>query len=181
GTFADEFPDVVGSPELRVNFLLAIREDALAKVDVFRRRIPGVLDNYLRLDHLDRDAARDAVVEPIAAYNRLIGEADAVSIEPALVDAVLEQVVTGRVDVGVAGRGSIDSDGGTERIETPYLQLVMRRIWDAEREAGSSVLRLETLSRLGGSEQIVGDHVELALAGLTEGEKDVAARLFDHL
>jgi WD40 repeat protein len=181
GTFADEFPEVVGSPELRVNFLLAIREDALAKVDVFRRRIPGVLDNYLRLDHLDRGAARDAIVEPITAYNRLVGEADAVSIEPALVDAVLEQVVTGRVDVGVAGRGSIDSDGGTVRIETPYLQLVMRRIWDAEREAGSPVLRLETLSRLGGAEQIVGDHVELALAGLTADEKDVAARLFDHL
>ena len=72
GTFADEFPDVVGSFELRVNFLLAIREDALAKVDVFRRRIPGVLDNYLRLEHLDPDAARAAIVEPIDAYNRLV-------------------------------------------------------------------------------------------------------------
>jgi WD40 repeat protein len=181
GTFADEFPNVVGSPDLRVNFLLAIREDALAKVDVFRRRIPGVLDSYLRLDHLDRGAARDAIVEPIAAYNRLVGDADAVSIEPALVDAVLEQVVAGRVDVGVAGRGSIDSEGGTVRIETPYLQLVMRRIWDTEQEAGSAVLRLETLSRLGGAEQIVGDHVELALAELTGAERDLAARLFDHL
>jgi len=181
GTFADEFPDVVGSFELRVNFLLAIREDALAKVDVFRRRIPSVLDNYLRLDHLEPEAARAAIVEPIEAYNRLVDGAAAVSIEPALVDAVLEQVVTGRVDVGAAGRGSIDLNGGAVRIETPYLQLVMRRIWDEEREAGSSALRLETLERLGGAEQIVRDHVELALAGLTESEKDVAARLFDHL
>jgi WD40 repeat protein len=181
GTFADEFPDVVGSPDIRVNFLLAIREDALAKVDVFRRRIPGVLDNYLRLEHLDPGAARDAIVEPIVAYNRLVDETDAVSIEAALVDAVLDQVVTGRVEVGVAGRGSIDSDASAVRIETPYLQLVMRRIWDAERETGSAVLRLETLSRLGGAAQIVGDHVELALSGLSESEKDVAASLFDHL
>ena len=52
-SFAVEFPAVVNTPDLRVNFLLAIREDALAKLDVFKGRIPNVLGNYLRLEHLD--------------------------------------------------------------------------------------------------------------------------------
>jgi WD40 repeat protein len=181
-TFAEQFPALVADPDLRVNFLLAIREDALAKLDAFRRRLPGVLDNYLRLEHLTLPAARAAIVEPVAAFNRLSGEAEPVSIEPALVDAVLEQVAAGKVDVGIAGRGAVAAvgvDGG--HVETPYLQLVMRRLWDAEREDGSRTLRRETLTRLGGAEQIVREHVELALASLTPSEKDIAARLFDHL
>jgi WD40 repeat protein len=181
GTFASEFPAVVNDPDLRVNFILAVRDDSLAKLDAFRKRIPNVFGNYLRLEHLDRDAARAAIVEPVAEYNRLVGAEDAVTIEPALVDAVLEQVVTGRVDVGQTGRGSVESTNGEVRIETPYLQLVLRRLWDEEHAAGSRELRLSTLERLGGAEQIVQDHVERALSDLSPAEKDVAAALFDHL
>jgi WD40 repeat protein len=181
GTFAEEFPAVVNSFELRVNFLLTIREDALAKLDFFRDRIPNVLGNYVRLEHLDPQAARAAIVEPIFEYNRFVTDAEAVEIEPELVDAVLEQLVAGKVGVGQAGRGTVESVNGGDRIETPYLQLVMRRLWDEERGAGSRTLLLETLSRLGGAEQIVRDHVDRALTELTPVEKDVAARLFDHL
>jgi WD40 repeat protein len=181
GTFALDFPAVVTSADLRVNFLLAIREDALAKLDVFRARIPNVLSNYLRLEQLDPRAARAAIVEPISEYNRLVGEAEQVEIDPELVDAVLEQVVAGKVEVGQAGRGAVERANGTVRIETAYLQLVMRRLWDEERDAGSPNLRLETLLRLGGAERIVQDHVVRALDELTGDEKDSVARLVDHL
>ena len=181
GTFAAQFPEVVNDPDLRVNFILAVRDDSLAKLDAFRRHIPNVFGNYLRLEHLDREAARAAIVEPVAEYNRLVGTEDAVTIEPRLVAAVLEQVATGKVDVGQTGRGAVESGSGDARIETPYLQLVLRRLWDEERAAGSCELRLATLERLGGAEQIVRDHVERALSDLSPEEKDMAASLFDHL
>ena len=66
-------------------------------------------------------------------------------------------------------------------IETPYLQLVMQRVWDEERAVGSRVLRLETFERLGGARQIVAEHLERAIAALSAGERDVAARVFNHL
>jgi WD40 repeat protein len=179
--FAAQFSAAVNTPDLPANFLLAIREDALAKLDAFKARIPNVLGNYLRLEHLDPSAARTAIVEPIRAYNSLVEDDQAVEIEPGLVDAVLEQVVAGKVEVGQAGRGSTPDGEATARIETAYLQLVMYRLWDAELSTGSHVLRLETLSRLGGAEQIVRDHVEEALTGLTAEEKDLAARMLDHL
>ena len=181
GTFAVDFPEVVNSADLRVNFLLAVREDALAKLDVFRARIPGVLGNYLRLEHLDPPAARAAIVQPIAEYNRRVAEEDAVDIEPGLVEAVLDQVVGGKVGVGQLGRGAVEGGNGVVRIETPYLQLVMQRLWDEERKRGSHRLCPETLRELGGAEQIVRTHVDEALIGLTSSEKDIAARLFDHL
>ena len=67
------------------------------------------------------------------------------------------------------------------RIEAPYLQLVLQRVWEEERAAGSDTLRLETFERLGGAQHIVEEHLEGALAELTTEQKDVAARLFNHL
>src|SRR5262245_5999599 len=158
GSFAVDFAAVVNSPDLQVNFLLAVREDALAKLDGFKTRIPNVLGNYLRLEHLDPAAARAAIVEPVAEYNRLAPAGESVAIEPELVDAVLEQVAAGKVGVGQAGRGTVQSGEQVARIETPYLQLVMQRLWDEERAAGSRELRRSTLVRLGGAEQIGRDH-----------------------
>src|SRR6266446_4297364 len=60
-------------PELAVVVFDAWREDAVAQLDVFKRRIPNVLGNYLRLEHLDRGAGREAILGPIAEVNRLDG------------------------------------------------------------------------------------------------------------
>ena len=52
--FAAALAEVVRTPHLRVNVLLALREDALAELDVFTGRIPNVFGNYLSLERLDR-------------------------------------------------------------------------------------------------------------------------------
>ena len=51
--FAEEFAGAVNTPGLRANFLISIREDALAKLDRFKGRIPSLLSNTLRIRHLD--------------------------------------------------------------------------------------------------------------------------------
>jgi WD40 repeat protein len=175
--FADELAAAIREPGLRANFLLGLREDALAKLDAFKGQIPNLFANYLRLDHLDRHGARAAIIGPVERYNELTGQD--VQVEPELVGAVLDQVAAGKVDVGRAGRGGVETD--EERIEAPYLQLVLERLWEVERERGSSVLRLATLRELGGAESIVRAHLERALAALQPAEQDVAATMFDHL
>ena len=175
--FADELAAAIREPGLRANFLLGLREDALAKLDAFKSRIPSLFANYLRLDHLDKAGGRAAILGPIERYNELTGET--VEVEPELVDAVLDQVAAGEVDVGRSGRGGVEKD--TDRIEAPYLQLVLERLWQVERERGSPVLRLATLRELGGAESIVRAHLERALGSLQPAEQDVAATMFDHL
>ena len=175
--FADELAAAIREPGLRANFLLGLREDALAQLDAFKSRIPNLFANYLRLDHLDRRGARAAILGPVERYNELTGEA--VQVEPELIEAVLDQVAAGEVDVGRAGRGGVEKD--RDRIEAPYLQLVLERLWQVERERGSSVLRLSTLRELGGAESIVRAHLERALGSLEPAEQDVAATMFDHL
>lgn len=185
GTFAVEFPRAVNRLDLRVSFLISMREDSIAKLDFFKGRIPNLFDNYLRIDHLARDAARDAIVKPVDVYNqRGADEGGPITIEPELVDAVLDQVTAGRVTIAETGRGRLgarESDGSLTRIETPYLQLVMTRLWQEEAAAGSRTLRAATLRRLGGADRIVATHLDAALNALTDADRDAAAKIFQYL
>ncbi len=177
-TFAAQFPHAVNRQGLRVNFLISMREDALAQLDRFKGRIPNLFDNYLRVEHLDREAARAAIVRPLEPFNRQHPDAPPVTIEPALVEQVLDQVRTGEVVLGEGGQGSVAAAGGETRIETPYLQLVMTRLWEEESREGSRVLRQSTLQRLGGAERIVRTHLDAAMAALPPDEQETAARMF---
>jgi hypothetical protein len=174
-----EFPPAVAHAGLPVSFMLAIREDALARLERFKGRVPGLFDTYLRLDRLGRDAAREAIVAPLARHAALHPD-EAVVAEPALVDEVLDEVEVGRVAFGSAGAGVLVV-GGERSIELPYLQLVLTRLWDEERRAGSRVLRLETLERLGGADRIVRTHLDRALDALGASEQQVAADTFRYL
>ena len=179
GPFGVELASLLADRELRVNVLLSLREDTLAVLDAFKGRIANLYANSLRLDHLDRASARAAVVGPLRAFEEVTGEH--VEAEPELVDAVIEEVATGRLELVDGRRGHVEDGPRDARIEAPFLQLVLERLWAAEREEGSNTLRLQTLGALGGAEAIVREHLERALAGLGPAQKDVAASIFDRL
>jgi WD40 repeat protein len=160
GTLLAELPELLATT--RVNVLIALREDNLARLDAFKARIPGVFANQLRLEHLDTEQARRAILGPLARWEELTGEH--VDAEPSLVEAIVDDVAV---------------DGG--RVEAPYLQLVLERVWGAERDAGSWLLRRATLEELGGAAAIVRDQFRGALDALPPAEQDVAAAMFEHL
>lgn len=161
GPLSEALPELLRRPGLRVDVLLALRDDALAELDEFADRIPELFSNLLRLDRLDREAGRAAILGPLARYGELTGES--FTAEDALVEAVLDEVWT---DTGV---------------ETPYLQLVLERLWEREREAGSRELRLATLREIGGTRAVVREHVRRALDRLPLAEQDAAARVVRQL
>src|SRR5439155_25297688 len=103
---------------------------------------------------------------PIERWNESLPPGRWIEIEPELVETVLDE-------------SAASADG--ERIEAPFLQLVMQRIWDVERGRGSNVLRLSTLRELGGARTLVREHLDRALAGLEDDQQDTAARMFGHL
>jgi WD40 repeat protein len=161
GPLSDALPELLRRPGLRVNVLLALRDDALAELDDFVGRIPELFSNLLRLDRLDREEGRAAILGPLARYSELAGES--FTAEDALVEAVLDEVWT---DAGV---------------ETPYLQLVLERLWEREREEGSRELRLSTLREIGGARAVVREHVQGALDRLPLSEQEAAARVVRQL
>jgi WD40 repeat protein len=184
GSFAQTFVDAVNRADLRASFLVAIREDTLARLDRFKGRLPNLFDNYLRTKHLDMTAARAAIEKPLKAYNALFPHVEPFRAEPELISTVLDEVQIGKVVLGAAGRGAVDQggrDSADRRVETPYLQLVLTRLWREEVAGGSRTLRLETLRRLGGARRIVRTHLDEAMAALPGEQQDAAARVFHHL
>ncbi|HWN99504.1 MAG TPA: hypothetical protein VNS63_09570, partial [Blastocatellia bacterium] len=183
--FATEFPKAVRQSNAPVSFLISIREDFYAKLDRFEGRVPALYDNYLRLEHLNRKAARVAIENPLEEYNRRYAkEGRRFSIEPELVEAVLRQVEKGQVILG-EGRGGVEVTKSREdadaQIETPYLQLVMTRLWEEEVRERSYKLRLGTLSDLGGAENIVRKHLDEVMSALLPREQEIAASIFHYL
>ncbi|MGZ8845607.1 MAG: nSTAND1 domain-containing NTPase [Pyrinomonadaceae bacterium] len=181
-TFSEEFPKAVLQADVPVSFLISIREDSLARLDRFEGRIPTLFDNYLRVEHLNYDAARAAIQRPIEQYNKEHpAREQPIGIEPALVDAVLKQVQTGQVILGEAGRGILKTEAGAAQVETPFLQMVMTRMWNEEMSAGSSLLRLKTLDSLGGAERIVRTHLDETMSALSPERQQIAAEVFHYL
>ncbi len=161
GPLSTTLPELLRRPGLRVNVLLALRDDALAELDEFAGRIPELFSNLLRLDRLDREAGRAAILGPLTRYSELSGET--FTAEDSLVEAVLDEAST---------------DSG---VEAPYLQLVLERLWEREQEEGSRKLRLATFRAIGGARAVVREHVQGALEGLPLAEQEAAARVVRQL
>ena len=185
--FDAEFARSVNRSEINASFLLSMREDGLSKLDRFQGRIPKLLNNLLRLEHLDREAAMCAMREPLSAYNRRlpVGESSA-SIDDDLVEELLEQVKVGRItlehtgapDVAVMGASSPDSE---LRVEAPFLQVVLTRLWEEEKKHGSSHLTLATLKKLGGAPKILRNHLDKTMGRLERRQRRIAVDIFGHL
>ena len=139
-------PTAIREPGLRANFLLGMREDALAKLDAFKGRLPNLLWNRLRLDRLNR--AGRAAISARGSLQHAVGRGP-VAIEPELVEEILDQVTAGRVESagGSGGRRVVE-----ERIEAPSCNSCWR-LWEVERERDSSLLRLADVAELGGAER----------------------------
>ena len=116
----------------RSRCVIAVREESLARVDRLEGYVPGLFETVYRLDHLDRTAGETAIRGPLDAWNAEAEPDRAMTLEDELVAAVLDQV---------------PSAEDPTRIETAHLQLVLQRVWEAEREAGSQRSQARDLRR----------------------------------
>ena len=160
-------------------WLVCIRSEALGELDRFGGRLPALIDTQTSIAHLDRTAGREAIEAPIARWNELHSQrARQVSIDSGLIEAVLAGIALREAapQGTSAGEAPPTVQALGERIQAPYLQIVMARLWDAELNSESRALRLETLERLGGTRGILAEHLNAAMATLTPHEQSTAAR-----
>jgi tetratricopeptide (TPR) repeat protein len=183
--FEGELAQAINRRDLNVNFLVSMREDGLSKLDRFQSRIPTLMSNMLRLEHLDRDGAKAAIVQPLEVYNQQLKDGQPhVTIEDPLVKAILNDLRGVKVTSEQTGEGALqDSTLGssTTEIETPLLQMVLTRLWDEEHQANSNVLRLKTFETLGRAASIVRTHLDTVMARLNDAERDEAADVLRYM
>ena len=179
-SFEAQLARAVNRDDADVGFLISVRETSLSQLDRFRERIPNLLGNTLRLQHLDEKGARAAIGQPVLeVWNEKYSAGQPVTIEDELVDEVVRQVQVGLSLGSHGGRGVAH---GEERvIEAPFLQLVMTRLWAEESKHVLRTLRAATLQRLGGAKAIVRAHLEDVMVRLDAEGKAVCASFFDRL
>lgn len=186
GSFAFEFVRAVNSTNSRVNFLISIREDWLAKLDRFKTEVPGLFDNYLRIERLDHNSALEAIERPVAKYNgQRAPDAPQILIAPGFSETVLGQLekLANKNVLGDTGSGEAKDEAGTvveTRIQTPYLQLVMTRLWN-EAVNGTHQLSPDMLEDPDRAETIIQSHLDEVMNNLADAEQDAAARVFNYL
>ena len=180
---ADQLAQCVNDPTVRADFVIAVREDALGRVgDLLKQRIGNVYGNYFHLGYLTRDAAREAIERPIPK---------GVAVGEGLTGAVLNDVRRHNLELG-AGRqaeeGGPQSNTLADEIEAPFLQLVMERLWDKEKQRWEQwpdeprELRRSTLEdEMGGAATIVAEHFDRALKGLSTAQRNTATEIFSEL
>ncbi|MGZ8996548.1 MAG: nSTAND1 domain-containing NTPase, partial [Rhodospirillales bacterium] len=154
--------------DLDSHVLISIREDALHELERLRDRLPAILSDPMRLDYLDEPATRAAICKPLEVFRKRYGEiAGPVEIEPELVAAVLAKA-----------RRPTDP----QHYETPYLQLVLERLWYEERRENSPALRFATYDRLHRWEGIANSHVRHTLETcLSQEEQALCAAMLDRM
>ena len=183
--FDAEFARAVNRKEVNAHFLLSMREDGLSKLDRFKGRIRNLLGNTLRISHLNSVAAREAILGPLRVYNERLrlSPAESVSIEMRVVETILEQVQSERIQsVEPLDEVRAPRVGSSDKIETPFLQLVLTQLWRAERAEKSRVLHLQTFDeKLGGAKAIVTRYVNELLSKLPDEDRVVCSRIFRFL
>jgi WD40 repeat protein len=178
-SFDVEFPKVISKRGLGVNCLLAIRDDLLASLDRYHFTIPTLYDNLIRLEALNKKQARDAILSPVyVAYNRR-NQDNKIGIEAELVDGVLTSCA---LNHSTKYQDSSDSGASPDqRFDACGLQLAMKAVWELEESRGSQTLRHQTFEKLGAVRGIADRYVKERFAALTQRERNLSARIFDHL
>lgn len=183
--FEAEFARVINRRDIDAHFLLSLREEELSKLDRFQGRIPNLLNNTLRIEHLSRETGRDAITKPLERYNQKFNLTDdaKIKIEDTLVEAVLDKATPQSEFAGAEAKLLEQSSIADGRgVETPVLQILLTTLWSAEMKQNSKVLRLQTFNeRLGGAEKIVSSFFNDVMQRLSEPEREMTARIFQFL
>ena len=165
--FEADLARIVRLRDIGCHVMLSIREDALFELNRLRARIPNILARSLKLDFLDPEAAQEAIEGPLGVWRSERNEDDGPTrAAPDLIEALIRQV---------------SRQGDAARIDTPYLQLALKRLWQEERRQGSPELRRTTLDALGGADGIAERHFRDTMKALPEDERRLCAVVLERM
>lgn len=196
--FDSAFARTVNDPDVSASFLLSLREDGLGKLIRLRGRIPGLLGNIIKLDHLDASGAEEAIREPLQKYNKANdakGEIEPKLVEILVAEADVTKLEMDESDEGASGTKKRDSGA---RYRALALQAVLIRLWEkvvgpADAPVSSLpkhfTLTFNALSELAKGRAakepevnyVVRTYFDERLRKLSPGEAETAADIFRYL
>lgn len=169
--FVDELTAVINDLSLPVSVVISMREDFAMELNAFKPALPNLLfENYYRLEKLTRQAARQAILDPVHQLK--------CHYEPALLERLLQDLQDRkREQLSLPHVISTDS---ADSVDPPYLQIVCAYLWRLK-PAQETTLRLASYAQAGGVDGILRYFLDDALNHLSHADKQLASQAFDYL
>lgn len=145
---------------LNLRFVIAIREDALGRLQPLEAILPNVLNVRYRLERLGREAAREAIEQPAALYG--------ISWEPALI----QRLLTDLSDPDSGGVGPAQLQINCERL---YRETIARD------PSPPQTVSLALLESLGNTTSLLGDYLTETVQSLEPTQQPAARNLLGAL
>ncbi|MBA2775460.1 MAG: hypothetical protein H0U31_01875 [Chloroflexia bacterium] len=160
--------------------VFSLREDYLAGLDPYRRAVPTRLANHFRLDLLQREDARQAIIQPPLAMRASPGNADSAPLEPVtFADDAVTRLLN---DLGGGSRHGDDpaaSDGLIDDalyIEPIHLQLVCDNLWEQLQPAPGAIITPEQIEESGDVDTALREYYDRQVARIAELTPDAQER-----
>ena len=152
--FVGELAECLNDPSLNVKWMLSLRTEYFGNLANFRPRVQNPFENDYRLNRLDREGAREVIVEPARRRG--------ISFEEGLVDKLLD-------------------DLGKDNLPPPQLQLVCSALYEGL-DSGQTAITRAQYDSADGAAGILRDHLEQVLSrDLPPPERVAARRLLESL
>ncbi len=147
---------------LDIRVVTAIRSDKMSQLNELTDYLPTILKNYYQLQPLDRERAKDAIINPAQTICEFLS--DPFEYEPKLLDKILDYL----------------TEKNTKSIETFQLQIICARAEiisirkkNREPELKVSIVRHEELKDL---KNIFAQHYSETINTIDEASQKIAAR-----
>ncbi len=152
----------LGDRSLNLRFVIAIREDALGRLQPLEAILPNVLNVRYRLERLGREAAREAIEQPAALYG--------IGWEPALVQRLLLDLSD--PESGAGGIGPAQLQINCERL---YRETISRNPNPPQQ------ITLALFESLGNTTSLLGDYLTETVQSLEPTQQPAARNLLGAL
>ncbi|MCP4363948.1 MAG: HEAT repeat domain-containing protein [Planctomycetes bacterium] len=160
-----------------VSFVFSMREDFALELNAFKDFLPGVFDNYFRLEKLDREQARLAMEEPLKKVGYSFeGTKDG---QGGLLDQIIDDLAKREQERQFGGQdGKLLKD---LLVEPPHLQIVCQELWEKHRDEGSKQITWAAYKQARRAQGILETYFLVKINKFSRKEQALASAAFDHL
>ncbi len=184
-SFIEELSAAVLDRSLPVSFVFSMREDFALELNSFKKTLPGIFDNYFRLEKLTEEQAREAIQEPLHYLNKKQKTDYCFAPSQGSRKALLEQILDD------LGKREQERQFGVEEtfplkklsllVEPPHLQIVCQELWKQFRDNEVNQITHEAYEKAGKTAGILNSYFLGKIELFSKKEQVLASAAFDHL
>ncbi|MCW5202663.1 HEAT repeat domain-containing protein, partial [Desulfobulbus sp. US4] len=177
--FIEELSAAVLDRSLPVSFVFSMREDFALELNSFKDSLPGVFDNYFRLEKLTCEQAREAIEKPLEGTGYCF--APKTENQEALLDQVLHDLAKREQERQFGVQELLELKELPLLVEPPHLQIVCQELWQRHLDETVKQITHVAYEKAGRTAGILNYYFLGKIDLFSKKEQALASTAFDHL